>query len=562
MKAKNKIILLGSLSVVSLSLFGYSAYLETESKKSYDRQENKTTSDFDKTISDSVLEIDSSQIFMSLNSSAQKEKTKDLPTYSLINGVKSKKVLSNVLLGIDKLPQKNTNWDIDAIMNKKWETEIGGLSYRSNFELVDNFLYVGSNGNYFRDWHTWDEKNGVYKLSVFNGKVIKKFADGDIGDLDVNGLLYHNYKLYFGNDNDEFLCTDLNGEIIWRIPVSGDVEHQPTLIKKKGNNLIVFATEVGEIRAVNPENGNTVWQYFDSQFNGWKSGENRFIFKLKTHFKSGSLFFSKPGLADLNSDGIDDLLYAGSTTLAINGRNGKLMWTLPHEINPKDGFLKYKLNHFKSHPTVIGKGKNARIFMYALEYNKNLADDKIPSFGFEKNGVLLAFDNNGSIVKKIPISSKYNRDYNYSFFETNKINKNEVFINSVNTIYFYNLLTDSLSVYKNFNKKQLINNDWGDDYHISTLNGIVQVYPSLFNTKLGYLRLVKWEYGSTADGSNFSQLKFIRISDNKEILSIKLNGGGSEAPLLIKDIDNNGKNELIIAANRKIYCYDFSKLKI
>ena len=65
-----------------------------------------------------------------------------------------------------------------------------------------------------------------------------------------------------------------------------------------------------------------------------------------------------------------------------------------------------------------------------------------------------------------------------------------------------------------------------------------------------------------ADGSNFSQLKFIRISDNKEILSIKLNGGGSEAPLLIKDIDNNGKNELIIAANRKIYCYDFSKLKI
>ena len=136
MKAKNKIILLGSLSVVSLSLFGYSTYLETESKKSYDRQENKTTSDFKKTISDSVLEIDSSQIFLSLNSAAQKEKTKDLPTYSLINGVKSKKVLSNVLVGIDKLPRKNTNWDIDAIMTKKWETEIGGLSYRSNFELV------------------------------------------------------------------------------------------------------------------------------------------------------------------------------------------------------------------------------------------------------------------------------------------------------------------------------------------------------------------------------------------------------------------------------------------
>ena len=60
--------------------------------------------------------------------------------------------------------------------------------------------------------------------------------------------------------------------------VSGDVEHQPTLIVRKNGNLIAFATEVGEIRAVELKKGNTVWKYYDSNFNGWKEGHNRFVF--------------------------------------------------------------------------------------------------------------------------------------------------------------------------------------------------------------------------------------------------------------------------------------------
>ena len=62
-------------------------------------------------------------------------------------------------------------------------------------------------------------------------------------------VFYYNRNLYFGNDNDEFLCTDLDGN---QFENYLEMWSKPTLIKRKNGN-IVFATEVGEVRAVSPK---------------------------------------------------------------------------------------------------------------------------------------------------------------------------------------------------------------------------------------------------------------------------------------------------------------------
>ena len=62
---------------------------------------------------------------------------------------------SVLLKGINKVSNSKKHYQSDQVFEKMWDVDIGNMSYRSNFEMVDNHLYVGSNGNYFNDWHTW-----------------------------------------------------------------------------------------------------------------------------------------------------------------------------------------------------------------------------------------------------------------------------------------------------------------------------------------------------------------------------------------------------------------------
>ena len=146
--------------------------------------------------------------------------------------------------------------------------------------------------------------------------------------MDVNGLLAYNNKYYFGNDNDEFICMDISGKTHWTNFTSGDIEHEPVLIKINQQHVIVYASETGEVRAVNPDNGKTIWEYYSPNFKGWKPGDNRAVFKVKSFFKNSTDFFTKPLITDLNKDGVNDLLYMTypKEIFAINGKTGQLLW--------------------------------------------------------------------------------------------------------------------------------------------------------------------------------------------------------------------------------------------
>ena len=141
---------------------------------------------------------------------------------------------------------------------------------------MDYFIYKG---------------NGVYILDPKTGKTQLNFANESFGDMDVNGVLVYKDRIYFGNDNDEIICADQKGKIIFRQDASGDIEHRPILIQSGTKTQLVFAMETGEVRSIDPESGTINWTYYHPNFQGQKVGDNRTMFKLKMHFYSGDKFF-------------------------------------------------------------------------------------------------------------------------------------------------------------------------------------------------------------------------------------------------------------------------------
>lgn len=208
----------------------------------------------------------------------------------------------------------------------QWKLKIGAGSFKTNYSIVKDKLIMGSNGMYFMDYYLFDKKSGVYSINPVTGKVIHHFGNEVPGDMDVNGVLVYNKNIYFGNDNEEIICTDLEGKQIWRKPMSGDIEHEPVLINTGTQNVIIFATELGEVQAVSPKNGKAIWKYYAPEFKGWKPGENRAIFKVAAYagLWGSELFYKKPFLADLNDDKVNDLIYVTywNKLIILDGKNG------------------------------------------------------------------------------------------------------------------------------------------------------------------------------------------------------------------------------------------------
>lgn len=214
-----------------------------------------------------------------------------------------------------------------------WKAKTGIATFRSNVLFDQNDLIIGSNGSQLMDYNFIDTASGVYIVDRHNGKIKRHFGEEVMGDMDVNGVMQYNNQFYFGNDNEEFLCTTPKGEIVWRNPASGDIEHEPVLLDIRGKTYIVYATEEGEVQAVDPSSGVSFWTYYTPDFNGWKPGKNRNLFKVRAYFRNSSSFFTKPVMLDLNKDGIKDLVYNtyDSKIYAINGLNGKLLWDYDHD---------------------------------------------------------------------------------------------------------------------------------------------------------------------------------------------------------------------------------------
>jgi len=257
-----------------------------------------------------------------------------------------------------------------------WKARTGTASFRANVLLKDDLLIMGSNGSQFMDWHFSDSLSGIHVLQRANGRPVAHFANEALGDMDVNGILLHDGRLYFGNDNEEFLCTTPLGRTLWNIPTSGDVEHEPVTLRIGNRTAIVYATETGEVCAVEPILGKKIWSFYLDDFSGWRKGDNRTLFKVSSYFTYGKDFFTKPLLADLNLDGTDDLVYVTfySKVIAVDGRKGKLLW--------ETDYLRYLSRTL----TPTGAGKDIAFLGLRVREDKKTGKEYVTLTRFDRKG--------------------------------------------------------------------------------------------------------------------------------------------------------------------------------
>ena len=285
--------------------------------------------------------------------------------------------------------------------SENWSIDIGKTSFRTNASLTSSYIVIGSNGDNYRDAYITDDRNGVHIINRKTGKRVRNFAKESIGDLDVNGTLIYQNRIYFGNDNDEFICADFNGNIKYSLPVSGDVESEAVIIKVHGKDVLVFGTEAGEVRAINPKNGETIWQHFHKDFKGWKMGDNRLVFKVKTHFSMTYLFLMKPIVKDLNSDGIGDIVYSmNGQFYSINGANGKILhafdWTEDYDQWSDPNVLH---NAFYNAETILfTKDKDGKTLVTVPKYSYRPIEGSNRTDGYKIH--MLTFDLKGNILEK------------------------------------------------------------------------------------------------------------------------------------------------------------------
>lgn len=425
--------------------------------------------------------------------------------------MKNLKIISVGLLILFGLvsSQKTTTKTMSNTLKLNWSAEIGNLSYRSNMVLADNSLFIGSNGSHFMDFSVLDETNGIYKINPKNGTVVKRIANELFGDMDVNGIIEFENTIIFGNDNDELLCFDLNGNKKWRIPTSGDIEHVPTLIKNGEQNILVYATENGEISGVNPENGNTLWHYYHKKFDGWKASDNRNIFKIKSHFMSNQLFFDKPIVIDVNNDGVKDIIYSNYEDITcINPINGTKIWDKKIEDNENEFAIRRS-------PLNLSVSKNKIQFHYVI---RNYKFNKIRLITLNKYG--------------------------------KKVNEKQIQLEGLSNNYLTNYLIAKNGIYDLVSEK---------------------LYPLEISKSFTYACSEKlFMYNNepciaiVSDG-DFDYEKRIKYVSNVKIIGLKtfkihLSKGlqeNTEAVPQIADINKDGKLDLLIGCyDQKIYCYD------
>ena len=312
-------------------------------------------------------------------------------------------ILLGILFSCLAFAYKKTSKSLESheISNLKinWSAPIGNVSFRTNIDFLAGNLIIGSNGGNYMDYFI-DKGNGVYILDPKTGKTQLNFANESFGDMDVNGVLVYKDRIYFGNDNDEIICADQKGKIIFRQDASGDIEHRPILIQSGTKTQLVFAMETGEVRSIDPESGTINWTYYHPNFQGQKVGDNRTMFKLKMHFYSGDKFFLEPVLRDLNNDKVQDLIYIAEEidVFAIDGKTGKLITSILNEY-PEQYYGTFHCSLSHSVPAIIESGNQMLI---ALPFACNFEGDLE---GKKAINQLRIFNLKGKEVKRIDLGN-------------------------------------------------------------------------------------------------------------------------------------------------------------
>lgn len=219
---------------------------------------------------------------------------------------------------------------IDDRWTENWKVKIGLTCYRTNMLMHNGDLYIGSNGI------EWNEKrdslDGVYVINSKTGEIKHHIQNKAIGDNDVNGLaISKSGTLFFGGDMQYIFAYDTQTfEEIWKYKVGADLESVPALadLNQDGIEDAVFVTQRKGVLALNGTNGKVLWES-----------------DIYTHGGNVS-----PAVYDLNDDGVKDIVAAGGSSFALNGKDGTILW----DHNQSSGM--------HASPMVIVSGNDVRIY--------------------------------------------------------------------------------------------------------------------------------------------------------------------------------------------------------
>ena len=413
--------------------------------------------------------------------------------------------------------------DIGTAFPLHWKADMGQASYRNNIVLTNDHIVIGSNGKNFIDYSIYDKRSGVYFIDRKKGAVSRHFANDQFGDMDVAGILVHDKRCYFGNDNEDFLCTDLKGNIIWRNQASGDIEHEPLLVKGRQGDMIVYASETGEVRAVNPLTGNKIWNYYTPDFDGYKAGDNRMVFKVKAYMSSYSELMLKPLLVDLNQDGVSDLIYLtkSGNLFALNGQSGALLW----RFRP-DGI---HISSFISSPSY----RDTRLVAVGYSFNSN--DYGVTQYMISING-------KGEFLEQRKL-----------FEGRSGQSITQLTINDDTTLYNY---ADSIYFIKNGKIARSVFYQQPGEMGSEVAFYREAVFGRQVFSFEGHERCVLLLNQNRFSSSNNSQVEIISLDDGELIRRLSL-PAYSEMPPEVVDVNKDGKLDVLInCSDGYLYCYN------
>ncbi|MDX2002849.1 MAG: PQQ-binding-like beta-propeller repeat protein [Chitinophagales bacterium] len=391
----------------------------------------------------------------------------------------------------------------------KWKAHIGNTTLRTNMVVDGGRLYIGSNGEHYKDY-ALDNGNGLKAIDLRTGKILQTYGAEILGDMDVNGVAILGDSIFFGNDNEEVMCYHKSGALLWRIPASGDVETKPILVNidSDGAMDLIYATESGEIAAIDTRDGKKKWSFKIKDFSGWTKTDNRYLFKVGAWFSNGNGFMAAPAVADLNKDKVADFVYMArdGNAYALNGKNGTLLWKLATGVT---------FNSFT--PLLENNDGHAMYMPYVLEDQK----------GWHQ--YLIKVNSNGKIVSKLECA---NLNYHGGLTQIGQ----RIISPSYDTIVAFEGGKVIKMPYGLKPQKQYY---WEED-----ITAQVQYFDLM---KLGHPQYIV-----------LRQNGLVEVMDDASLVPLRKYSlpNGTETTPLITDADNDGKLEMLVSCyDGYLYCF-------
>ena len=393
----------------------------------------------------------------------------------------------------------------------QWKTKIGFTTYRTNMIFHNGDIYIGSNGNDRNG--KLDDKDGVVCLDAKTGTIKRIMVSPMAGDNDVTGIAIDNNRLYGGSDNYDFYCYDLTtGKELWKYAVPGDVESTPVLtdFNNDGKKDVFFSVEGYGFYALDGLNGNLIWNN-DS---------------ISSH--NGN---TAACAVDVNNDGVLDLITAvrgtpnsdelagfkmahyGDYHVALNGKNGKYLWI-----------------------SETGAGINSSPCL--VDFEGGLYISVIDTYGEYH-----LLDLNGKDV--------FQANFGYSSFMSPVVNSRGI-------LFLGPYCIDISSKY--WTSEVETNEETGESKIVTYFNGDHEGYSAMTRDE------GPWSASAViADVYGNGKQQALTVSEAGDVVIFDEDGkssktyripSGAEASLYVKDIDGDGKLEILIADNEGyLSCY-------